>query len=159
MEKTVSAKVKDDATTDDKGMIRVLVYGTLKKGHSNHILLEEAGAQFIGYDSVTGDFTMYDMGAIPAVVDSEAGQPNKIRGELWAIDPEGLASLDLLEGHPNFYQRRKLWTDVHGRRAWMYFMMIPDYLPKDPETKGLGLWHASHEENKFWLGYKGGKAA
>ena len=141
-------KVKDDI---DKGMIRVLVYGTLKQGHSNHVLLEEANAKFIGYDSVTGPFTLFDLGAIPAVIDGEQGVNNKIRGELWAVQPEGLAALDLLEGHPHFYQRRKLWTDIHKRRAWMYMLMAPDFMPQNATQKGLGLWHGSNEENKFWL--------
>ena len=143
----MSDKVKD---ADDKGMIRVLVYGTLKKGHSNHGLLEEANAKFIGYDSVTGPYRMFDLGAIPAVVDTDPGSNNKIRGELWAIHPEGLAALDLLEGHPNFYQRRKLWTDQNKRRAWMYFLMAQNYT-ENAEPKALGIWHGSTEEHKFWL--------
>ena len=144
----MSAKVKDEI---DKGMIRVLVYGTLKTGHSNHSLLEEADAKFIGYDSITGPYELFDLGAIPAVMDCNPDLNNKIRGELWAIHPEGLAALDLLEGHPHLYQRRKLWTDIHKRRAWMYFLMAPDFKPQYAETKALGLWHASPDENKFWL--------
>lgn len=139
------------AATDDKGKIRVLVYGTLKQGHSNHALLERANAEFLGYDSVTGHYSLYDLGAIPAVMDNTVEQPRTIRGELYAIEPEGLAALDLLEGHPNFYQRRKLWTNIHKKRAWMYFLTAPDFIGPDTEAKPLGLWHGSPEENKFWL--------
>lgn len=143
-------KVKDPA---DKGMIRVLVYGTLKVGHSNHILLEKAEAQFIGYDSVTGPYQLYDLGAIPAVMDAPSQGNRKIRGELYAIQPEGLAALDLLEGHPHLYQRRKIWTDVHKRRAWVYMLVAPNFLHDGAEAKSAGLWHGSPEENKFWLAH------
>lgn len=154
----MAAKTKEqnnELTMDDKGMIRVLVYGTLKEGHSNHSLLEEADAKFIGYDSVTGPFNMFDLGGLPAVMDAEPNKEvpikeNRMRGELWAVHPEGLAALDLLEGHPNFYQRRKLWTDIHKRRAWMYFLVAPGFVG-DVEPKALGLWHGSSAENKFWL--------
>lgn len=140
-------KVKDPA---DKGMIRVLVYGTLKKGHSNHVLLEQSDAQFIGYDSVTGPYQLWDLGAIPAVMD-EPNNDAHIRGELWALGPEGLASLDMLEGHPDFYQRRKLVTDVHERRAWMYFLNSDGWLGARAEKRGGGMWHASKDEVKFWM--------
>lgn len=147
-----------DKTNDaiDKGMIRVLVYGTLKKGHSNHVLLEEAKAVFLGFESVTGGYQMWDLGAIPAVVPSETGE-RKIRGELWAMNPEGLAALDLLEGHPHLYKRSKVWTDIHQKRAWMYMLNATNYLGEHCTPTKAQLWHGSPEENKFWL--KQGKAA
>ena len=139
-------KVKE---VDDKGMIRVLVYGTLKKGHSNHILLEECGAKFIGYDSVTGPFQLCDMGSIPAVVDKN-NNDTYIRGELWAINPEGLAALDLLEGHPHLYARRKLETDIHKRRAWMYMLKATNWLPANYAGLETGFWRPSDDEVSFW---------
>jgi gamma-glutamylaminecyclotransferase len=148
----VADKVKEPS---DKGKIRVLVYGTLKKGHSNHILLEEADAEFIGYDSVTGHFGLCDMGAIPAVVDST--DISTVKGELWAIGPEGLASLDLLEGHPNLYARRKLVTDIHERRAWIYMLQATNWLPASPAYAKGGLWKSSDEEIDFW--FQRGQAA
>lgn len=139
----------DKVTPDDKGKIRVLVYGTLKDGHSNHILMEEADATFIGYDSVTGPFRMFDLGAIPAVVDAPDFE-NVVRGELYSIDSEGLAALDMLEGHPNFYARRKLVTDVHNRRAWMYMLTSTNWLHEGSDIEADGLWHPSDHEKKFW---------
>ena len=141
-----------DKTKDpiDKGMVRVLVYGTLKNGHSNHTLIEEAGGIFLGYESVTGPYQMWDLGAIPAVTHSETGE-RTIRGELWAMDPEGLATLDMLEGHPNFYQRNKVWTDRLKKRAWMYTLVATNYLSEHTTPTKAGLWHGSSDENKFWL--------
>lgn len=59
----MSDKVKDSSPA--KGKIRVFVYGTLKEGHSNHGLLYSAGAEFVGYDSITGPFRMTDMVGFP----------------------------------------------------------------------------------------------
>jgi gamma-glutamylcyclotransferase (GGCT)/AIG2-like uncharacterized protein YtfP len=149
-EYNVLVKNNESHTCEDKGMIRVLVYGTLKKDHSNHGLLERADSKFIGYDSVTGPFRLWDMGAIPAAMDQRK-ETNKIRGELWATTPEGLASLDMLEGHPHLYRRRKLITDIHNRRAWMYFLMADRYWDKSSVHKQTGLWHPNKDEAKFWL--------
>ena len=141
-------KVKDPI---DKGMIRVLVYGTLKKGHSNHGLMEKADAIFLGYDSITGPYQLYDLGAIPAVIDAPAHGNRKVRGELYAITTEGLAALDLMEGHPNLYKRRKLVTDLNERRAWVYLLHATNFMHDGAEPKLAGMWHGSQEENKFWL--------
>lgn len=141
-------KVKEPS---DKGMIRVLVYGTLKKGHSNHVLLEEAEADFIGYDSTTGMYNMWDMGQIPAMMDSN--NEHRIRGELYAINPEGLVALDMLEGHPNFYRRQKLWTDIHRRRAWVYMLHSSGFIHEGVKEVTAQLWHASTAERAFWIKY------
>ena len=146
-------KVKEDW---DKGLIRILVYGTLKKGHANHRILEEAGATFMGYDSVTGPFRMCDMVGFPGVY-RPTELPRKemrLRGELWAMEPEGLAACDMLEGHPNFYRREKWWTD-QGARAWMY-IISHRFLAQAPtftDTKDdlpAGIWHPSKDEEAFW---------
>jgi len=140
---------------DDKGMIRVLVYGTLKKGGSNHYLIEAAGGQFIGYDMVEGPYDMFDLGAIPAVVPAQDGKTRKVRGELYAITPEGLASLDMLEGHPNLYRRSKVWTEIHKRRAWMYQLVSDNFMLgiDDDDKRVAGLWKPSKDESRFWLDY------
>ena len=134
----------------DKGMIRVLVYGTLKKDHGNHGLMREADAEFIGYDSITGAYKLHDLGNIPACVDAADKEGiSRIRGELYAIQPEGLAALDLLEGHPHLYQRRKVWTDIHKRRTWVYMLMSQNFLGNSAQDK-MGLWRPSDDEKIFW---------
>lgn len=135
----------------DKGMIRVFVYGTLKRGHANHPLLDTADAIFIGFDSITGPYQMYDLGGFPAVIDSANTGNRVIRGELWAITPDALAGVDLMEGHPTFYRRRKLVTNIHERRAWMYFLTQPDIISNTLEESKGGVWHAGSDECKFWL--------
>jgi len=140
---------------EDKGKIRVFVYGTLKQDHGNHVLIQAAEGLFMGYDRVEGAYKMCDMGGFPGVYHpGDATTRNTIYGELWALEPEGLATLDMLEGHPNFYKREKLWT-ANEKRAWMY-MLSPRYISqvsalRQPklEIKG-GLWGATKKELAYW---------
>ncbi len=94
-------------------MIRLFVYGTLKKSFHNAYYLEDA--RFLG-EFVTGPvYSMYDFGGYPAV--SENGK-TAIAGEVYDISKKLLASIDLLEWCPDFYQRVMIETSFGG--AWMY---------------------------------------
>lgn len=157
----------DKVESPAKGKIRVFVYGTLKAGHANHRLLENSQAEFVGYDSVTGNFRMTDMIGFPGIFRPHENEnlpkddmgntiPGKMKGEVWAIEPEGLMSLDLLEGHPSFYRREKLWSD-NGIRVWMYILSPPathtgykrGWL--DPDRRlDSGIWRPSDSEKLFW---------
>lgn len=136
--------------TDGKGQIRVFVYGTLKRGHGNHGLLDRDDVEFLGYDSVTGHYKLLNLGSIPGVFDCEE-KTSTIYGEVYAVAPEVLSSLDLLEGHPDFYQRRKLWTNRQNVRVWMYHCMA-DVLGREcPDDEVCtGMWRPSAEEVAFW---------
>ncbi len=99
-------------------MIRVFVYGTLKLGFRNAYYLEDG--RFLG-EFVTGPiYSMYDFGGYPAV--SENGN-TAIAGEVYDINEKLLASIDLLEGYPDFYQRVMIETSFGG--AWMYVVSEP----------------------------------
>ena len=147
-----------DKTTDnveendiDKGMIRVFVYGTLKDGHANHGLLDHDDVFFLGYDSITGPYRMLNLGAIPGVVHAPDAN-NTMFGELYAMAPEHLASLDLLEGHPNFYRRQKVWTDHLTKRAWVYCLQAQNVQKHAVETDyvNAGMWRPSQAELLHW---------
>jgi len=147
-----------------KGKIRVFVYGTLKEGRGNHSLLKSANAQFVGYDAVTGPIQMIDMVGFPGLYRPAAAggenvqeaTPFRARGEVWAIDPEGLAALDYLEGHPTFYRREKWWTEG-GVRAWVYLLSPQTTLRaisrgwlEDKKEIPEGIWNPSDEELEHW---------
>ena len=76
-------------------MTRVFVYGTLKRGGSNHSLL--AGQQLLGPARNPPGFTLYSLGDYPGMVrapDDKTG----VTGEVWAVDDACLQQLDELEG-------------------------------------------------------------
>ena len=141
-------------STQAKGTVRVLVYGSLKQGCGNHTLMERIGAKWLGYDSITGDFGMVSLGGFPGVVrrGSSSDPLQTILGELYSTDEEGLASLDMLEGHPNWYERRKYRTDLLDMRAWMYtFPGGQGYLDTTRYDQVDGcLWLPTVDEQDFW---------
>lgn len=101
----------------------VFVYGTLKKGFSNHRLL--AKSKLLGRAQTVGKYAMYSTG-VPIVVKDESVSP--IIGELYRIDEITLVYLDSLEGHPDWYRREEvdILLDTDGDRqmiekAWIYF--------------------------------------
>lgn len=75
-------------------MNRIFVYGTLKRGESNHGWL--MGQRFAGLAMTRPVYRMYDAGGYPGLVkDVENGV--SIQGEVWEVDAECLARLDELE--------------------------------------------------------------
>ncbi|HKB55978.1 MAG TPA: gamma-glutamylcyclotransferase family protein [Lacunisphaera sp.] len=76
-------------------MTHVFVYGTLKRGHRNHQYL--AGQQFLGEARTVSGYTLYSMGNHPGMVHSTDAS-HDVTGELWAVDDDCLARLDILEG-------------------------------------------------------------
>lgn len=76
-------------------MTRVFVYGTLKRGGSNHRFL--AGQHPVGAASTTGGYTLYGIGDYPGMVRS-ADPGQHVTGEVWEVDDACLARLDELEG-------------------------------------------------------------
>ena len=111
----------------------VFVYGTLKRGHSNHHWL--AGATFLGRRLLSGG-RLNDLGPYPMAVLSSDPQA-VIHGELFVVTEEGLARLDQLEGYPSLYERslRSLST---GERAWVYHG-LPEQVGDAPAV-ALGDW-------------------
>lgn len=109
--------------TSKKNATRVFVYGTLKAGHGNHgyYLADNDGADYLGRCYIRGDYRMYSNGAFPMVVegsDPKADLP--IVGEVYSVDETTLHGLDALEGHPDWYCRKKVETP--WKKAWIYIM-------------------------------------
>jgi gamma-glutamylcyclotransferase (GGCT)/AIG2-like uncharacterized protein YtfP len=97
---------------------RVAVYGTLKRGMSNHDFLR--GTQFIG-ETVLTCVTLYDLGLFPA---AKLEPSEGIEVGVYEIDDETLTVLDRLEGYranapeTSFYYRHMIETPLC--EAWIY---------------------------------------
>ena len=98
--------------------ILVAVYGTLKRGLSNHGLLQHAS--FVGEDCLTC-ITLYDLGPYPgARLESSGG----IDIEVFSVDKKQLQQLDELEEYlatasdQGMYDRRQVLTQFG--LAWIY---------------------------------------
>ena len=116
--------------TDDE-IDFVFVYGTLKKGQSNHRLLEKS--DFIGDAKSLTKFAMVGKGLpFPYCVEKDNINGKFIKGEVYQVDKPTMDKLDALEGYPYFYDREVFWfdTDKGVKRAWIYTC---DSIPYTPE--------------------------
>jgi len=73
----------------------VFVYGTLKRGGSNHACL--AGQHCVGPARSAPGYTLVSLGDYPGLI-RHAEDTAGVAGELWLVDDEALAVLDDLEG-------------------------------------------------------------
>jgi len=84
----------------------VFVYGTLKRGCSNNILLRKD--TFIGEAFTLKSLCMFSYGVPVVVVPSNeilADKALPILGEVYSVSKRSLQNLDALEGHPRIYRR------------------------------------------------------
>jgi gamma-glutamylcyclotransferase (GGCT)/AIG2-like uncharacterized protein YtfP len=96
--------------------MRLFVYGSLRRGHSNHERMKEA--RFLGAASTPpGRYHLIPQGGYLALVD---GKGPGISGELYEVSTELLAELDEFEGTPNLYCRRAVAL-ADGSQAEAYF--------------------------------------
>ncbi len=113
--------------TGDGGS-HVFVYGTLRRGFSNHRFLD--GARFVGPGRTVDAHGLYLEAGIPYLAAGEGRYP--VVGEIYAVDAAILAELDALEEHPRVYTRRPAPIVLgDGRRliAWVYFANEPQGAP------------------------------
>lgn len=111
---------------------KVFVYGSLKKGFGNHSLIQQS--KFIGAAETLPVFTMVSMGSFPAcMVDGET----IIKGEIYEVSDDTLQTLDWLEGHPRFYKRIKVATNLG--ESWMYILNDPAN-SRSSEVIKSGVW-------------------
>ena len=82
----------------------IFVYGTLKRGCSNHHFL--AGQEFVGEARTVRGFRLYELSGFPGMV-PRAGDQDGVVGEVWSVDAAALVRLDALEGLAEGMYRRE----------------------------------------------------
>lgn len=79
--------------------MKVFVYGTLMKGHGNHILLEND--KFLG-NAVLKDYGLYNVSSFPGIIKQDGAA---VKGEVYSISESTLKRLDTLESEGSLYIR------------------------------------------------------
>ncbi len=98
--------------------IRLFVYGSLRRGRSNHERLKQA--QFLGAASTAaGRYQVVPLGRYPALIETAGAGPS-VSGELYEVGAALLAELDEFEGVPTLYCRRPIALS-DGSHAEAYF--------------------------------------
>ena len=84
----------------------LFVYGTLKRGCSNHRFLD--GQTFVGPARTPPGYRLFDFGGYPGIV-PVAEDHDGVTGEVWSVDEMALQRLDHFEGvHEGLYRREPL---------------------------------------------------
>lgn len=122
---TYSYQMAPSATDRAAGTHLVAVYGTLKQGKSNHGVMKEAKGFLIGTGH-TGNRYRLCVNGLPYLIRGAAKDGFNVSVEVYEVDSAGLAILDALEGHPDFYRRESIQVKLDGevgtRKAYTYFV-------------------------------------
>jgi len=123
--------------------VNLFVYGTLMRGFSNHQILMDCGADFQSFAQTLQRYRMISFGGFPGVVkmpDQHGSTKNilnqirlrslyaPVEGELYKVPYNNCirSFTDILEGHPDFYQRQ--WVSIYDyaksqeRPSYMYIL-------------------------------------
>ena len=107
--------------------IKLFVYGTLKRGGSNHDVMVRAGGKFL-FEAKTTELRKLIVTHLPFLCDGHAPDGYQVEGEIFQIpDARGLDVIDTLEGNGSFYHRRLddfIELDSPNEHvAWVYYIM------------------------------------
>ena len=106
----------------------VAVYGTLKSNKGNHSVLGDS--EYIGKGETVDKYAM-QCSNIPFLYKDI--QKDNIRVEVYEVSGKDIEfSLDSLEGHPNMYEREKVYISLDGYaepiECWIYFYKQEEYV-------------------------------
>ena len=123
----------------------VFVYGSLKVGFHNNVVLKKS--EKIS-DFVTSEkYDMFSLGNFPAM--SSTNKNYHIAGELYAVDDETLSNLDILEGEGHFYKKKKIFLKGVDFPVWAYFIIDKEIIERWVNNR-KGVHQVG--ETLIWLG-------
>lgn len=121
-------------------MTLVFVYGSLRRGQTNHRILE--GSAMVATARTLGRFRLVDLGAYPALL---PGGTTAVVGEVYEVDGPTLERLDRLEGHPHYYRRELIELD--DRQIAYVYVFVADVVERACEVPS-GDWVEHREKNQ-----------
>ncbi len=139
---------KGKITITDRGYFKreepfselLFIYGSLKKGFDNHHLLSKHTKR-LGKAITVGKFGMFEdsFGNYPYLIPVPK---MRVHGELYLIErKELLEKLDLFEGAPEYYERKKILVKSH-RGTQRAFVYIQPHATIPQDQKPLREWKA-----------------
>ena len=125
--------------------MKVIVYGTLKKGGRLHSYLENE--DYIRDVNLEG-FNMYDMNlGFPFI--EKAKKEDKIKGELYKINHTKIKMLDAVEGVPSLFKRTKLSGFDEEDETYIY-TSSRENMKKNLGLSGVSLFKIKKVPNGLW---------
>ena len=127
--------------------MQVAVYGSLRKGLSNHRLVKDS--EFKGQFETDHKYNLISLGGFPGLL---KGGSTSVVMEVYEVDTKTLRSLDSLEGYSaqrkpsqNFYNREKI--DSPLGQVSVYFLNRTDISPSTPNVDS-GDWVDFYKTSK-----------
>lgn len=98
----------------------VAVYGTLKMGHGNYYNYLNTST-YVGRGETTDKYPLVVNG-LPYLLEHK-GDGDNVTVDVFRVSDDVLRNLDSLEGHPNWYIRKKISINVNDKaiNCWVYF--------------------------------------
>jgi len=92
----------------------LFVYGSLRKGRANHIILSQHSPAYLGVG--------YIKGTLHNPIKLKLKGDNNVEGELYLVPNQAWESLDRLEGNGFIYERTIVDVHLHDAiiQAWVY---------------------------------------
>jgi len=121
---------KDEVIEDNL----VAVYGTLRKGHGNYNYYL-TDSKHIGKGYTKEKYPLIIDG-LPYLIE-KSGQGHNVEVDVFKVSNSVMRQLDVLEGHPNWYKRKRVPIKVGGKElmCWIYFNNTVDYKGKEMHVR------------------------
>jgi len=103
------------------GFSLMAVYGTLKYRYSNYYSYL-AHSEYVGRGETVNKYPLIIEG-LPYLLSKE-GKGHNVEVDVFLVDKETLADVDMLEGHPNWYKRKEIDIQLYTGdivKSWIYF--------------------------------------
>lgn len=106
-------------------MIRIGVYGTLKRGHNaNGMISTNPNNEYVGEGFFEIPYVMVNCGYYPALIPSEENR--SIYMELYNVDEDTIKGLDRYEGYPNLFDKKIV--KINNEDTTIYTYRFPEKL-------------------------------
>ncbi|XP_076028859.1 putative gamma-glutamylcyclotransferase CG2811 isoform X2 [Oratosquilla oratoria] len=133
------------------------VYGTLKTEEPNHHWLTNADNGTMIFKGIAKTKERYPLVVasrynIPYVLASP-GQGNYVEGEVYEVDRKMLAHLDILEVHPEYYERKEIpvvfLESGEETTAWIY--LLHSYKSFMPDLPNLVSYSSKNDGTEDYI--------
>jgi gamma-glutamylaminecyclotransferase len=113
----------------------LFIYGTLKRGCTNHSLLVDQ--KFIGPASTVPGYRLFLVADYPGLVRDKTDHRG-VQGELWSVDSAKLTELDAFEGIPEKLYRREsvMLASPHEKLAAQTYLYLRTTRGRRPFVDG-----------------------
>ena len=129
-------------TKPDYNRFRVFVYGTLKRGFSNHKVLARNHAEYLGNATTRDSYVMFDVGYPLIIKDNSLHNEDTapVVGEIYLVNRQCMKELDILEGEGILYKRIKIKLFNHEDALAYLWIGEPEGTPVMPNMTGVIDW-------------------